>query len=140
MPAATVPHVHEEPVTPLRQPPRRLCLRLQPPRHARPVPGMWDARRRLYYGMKRRLLNLLTALSLLLFVSACVLWARSYVAADYWYRETWDGRRAAEMELQSYQGRLRLQYQTQWRRAREPGNNTGWRHTRFTASGWASEN
>jgi hypothetical protein len=32
--------------------------------------------------MKRRLLNLLTALSLLLCVAACVLWVRSYWAFD----------------------------------------------------------
>jgi len=32
--------------------------------------------------MKRRLLNLLTALSLLLCVTTCVLWVRSYVAND----------------------------------------------------------
>jgi len=39
---------------------------------------MWDAGRRLYRGMKRRLLSLLTALSLLLCVTACALWVRSY--------------------------------------------------------------
>ena len=32
--------------------------------------------------MRRRLLNLLTALSLLLFVAVCVMWVRSYFAAD----------------------------------------------------------
>ena len=33
-------------------------------------------------GLRRRLLNLLTALSLLLCVAVCVLWVRSYAVAD----------------------------------------------------------
>ena len=51
-------------------------LRLRPPRHAGQVPGVWhcsDTTR-----MKRRLLNLLTALSLLLCVATVMLWVRSY--------------------------------------------------------------
>src|SRR3954454_17288313 len=36
--------------------------------------------------MKPRLLNLLTALSLLLCVAWCALWARSYLVADYVHR------------------------------------------------------
>ena len=35
---------------------------------------MWHAGFRLCYGMKRRLFNLVTLLSLLLCVAACVLW------------------------------------------------------------------
>jgi hypothetical protein len=35
-------------------------------------------------AVRRRLLNLLTALSLLLCVAACVLWMRSYSARDQW--------------------------------------------------------
>jgi len=34
--------------------------------------------------MRRRLLNLLTALSLLLCVAVCVLWVRSYWIGDRW--------------------------------------------------------
>jgi hypothetical protein len=41
--------------------------------------------------MRRRLLNLLTSLSLLLCVAACVLWARSYWAADFGGWETLRG-------------------------------------------------
>ena len=37
--------------------------------------------------MNRRLLNLLTAVSLLLFVSTSILWVRSYFVADLWDRE-----------------------------------------------------
>jgi hypothetical protein len=39
---------------------------------------MWDAGHRLYNGMKRRLLNFVTALSLLLFLAAVAMWACGY--------------------------------------------------------------
>jgi hypothetical protein len=42
---------------------------------------MRHARRRLYYSMKRRLLNLLSVMSLLLCVAVCVLWVRGYATA-----------------------------------------------------------
>jgi hypothetical protein len=38
--------------------------------------------RRLYSGMKRRVLNFLTALSLLVFVAVCSLWVRSSIRGD----------------------------------------------------------
>src|SRR5688572_11865998 len=46
--------------------------------------------------MRRRLLNLLTALSLLLCVAACVLWVRSYLVRErlersHWWIAEWDG-------------------------------------------------
>jgi hypothetical protein len=43
------------------------------------------AGKRLNYSMTRRVLNLLTALSLLLCVAACVLWVRSYWVADHFW-------------------------------------------------------
>ena len=53
-------------------------LRLRPPRHARPLPGM---RRRPRgaggAGMSRKLFTLAAALSALLCVGVCVLWVRS---------------------------------------------------------------
>jgi hypothetical protein len=52
--------------------------------------------------MKRRLLSLLTALSLLLCVAACVLWVRSYWATDGF---TWMVHRGA-CDLRSSPGRL----------------------------------
>ena len=57
-------------------------LRLRPPRLAGQVSRVRHARRD-DTRMRRRLLNLLTALSLLLCVAVCVLWARSY-----WHRES----------------------------------------------------
>jgi hypothetical protein len=89
--------------------------------------------------VRRRLFNLLTALSLLLCVAVCALWVRSFFVPDYWYRETWGGRLAAEMELQTYRGRARLQYQSQPEREVRPGFNTGWHHRRFGLSGWDTE-
>src|SRR4051794_5023437 len=69
------------------------ALRLRPPRHAGAVPGMWHDRFRQHNGMKRRLLNLLTALSLLMCVAVCVLWARSYLVGDFvaWERVRSEG-------------------------------------------------
>jgi hypothetical protein len=43
---------------------------------------MRHARHRLYHGMKRRLLNLLTALSLVLCAASVVVWLRGYWRAD----------------------------------------------------------
>jgi hypothetical protein len=48
---------------------------------------MWKGRHRLYHGMNRRLLNLLTAMSLLLCLAVVVLWVRSYWVLDEWYRD-----------------------------------------------------
>ena len=52
--------------------------------------------------MKRRLLNLLTALSLLLCVAVCVLWVRSYWRYDL---AGWDARSVAPI-LGSYRGHV----------------------------------
>jgi hypothetical protein len=90
--------------------------------------------------MTRRLLILPIALSLLLCVTAVGLWVRSLWVPDYWYRETWDGRQAAEMELQSYRGRLRFQYQSQPENKQRPGINAGWHHRRFGTGYWDAEN
>src|SRR5688500_15770522 len=71
-------------------------LRLRPPRHAGPMPGVRPHPGRSD-SLKRRLLNLLTALSLLVCVAVVVLWVRSYrvgsvfgyytgLAGDGWYR------------------------------------------------------
>jgi hypothetical protein len=58
--------------------------------------------------MKRRLLNLLTAVSLLLCVAACVLWARSYFVADLfewgWQGEETDASVASTTQLTSSYG------------------------------------
>jgi hypothetical protein len=54
-------------------------------RNARQVPGMRHGRFRQGVGMKRRLVNLLTILSLLLCVAVCALWVRSYVTQDAWW-------------------------------------------------------
>src|SRR6476661_858243 len=52
-------------------------MRLRPPRHAGQVPRMRENRLRLYDGMKRRLLDVLTALSLAAFLAIAWLWAAS---------------------------------------------------------------
>jgi hypothetical protein len=51
-------------------------LRLRPARHARPLPGMRHGRLRHRSGVKRRAINLVTGLSLLLFVAAAGLLRR----------------------------------------------------------------
>ena len=52
--------------------------------------------------MKRRLLNLLTILSLLLCVASCVLWVRSY-----WRRDAWDwGTGTGRAGVDSFRGYL----------------------------------
>ena len=67
-------------------------LRLRPARHAGPVPGMRYNRTDPTLRMKRRLLNLLTALSLLLCVAVVALWVRSYWRYYAWEWETRTGR------------------------------------------------
>jgi hypothetical protein len=59
-----------------------LQFRLRPPRHARQVPGARYNRPVPTGRVKRRLLNLLTLVSLLLFVAVTALWVRSY-----WFRD-----------------------------------------------------
>src|SRR5687767_14615368 len=54
-----------------------LRVRLRPPRHAGPLPRVRPHARRSD-RVRRRLLNLLTALSLLLCVVAAAMWVRSY--------------------------------------------------------------
>ena len=57
--------------------------------------------------MVRRLLNLLTALSLLLFVAVCVLWVRSYwIGSVFGYRAPPSGGVYGNCYLASYDGRL----------------------------------
>jgi hypothetical protein len=63
---------------------------------------MRDAFLRLYWRMKRRLLNFLTALSLLLCVAVVALWVRSYVTTDA-YPFMRDGEK---WEVTSFRGRL----------------------------------
>src|SRR4051812_160784 len=60
------------------------AVRLRRARDTRPVSRVRHARRHLCDPMKRLLLNLLTALSLLLCVAACVLWVRSYWVPEEW--------------------------------------------------------
>src|SRR4051794_21240423 len=50
-------------------------VRLRPPRHARPLPGV---RYTEDHSMKRKLFTFFSALTLLLCVAVCVLWVRSY--------------------------------------------------------------
>jgi hypothetical protein len=59
-------------------------LRLRPPRHARPLPRVRYNRANRRRPMKRRLINLLTLVSLVLCVATCVLWGWSYRAGDDW--------------------------------------------------------
>jgi hypothetical protein len=57
--------------------------------------------------MRRRLLNLLTTLSLLLCVAACVLWVRGFSHAEFF---RWSGTRT-EWEVASSRGRLAFQWE-----------------------------
>jgi hypothetical protein len=47
---------------------------------------MWDRGFRQYFGMKRRLLNLLTGLSLVVCVAVAALWVRSWFVRDWVFR------------------------------------------------------
>jgi hypothetical protein len=94
---------------------------------------MRDGGRRLYYSMKRRLLNLLTALSLLLCVAVVVLWVRSYLVADLitwrsgepvgaqgWYdASSAGGGLRLQCQWHAFEGTpapagVRVEYQMQW--------------------------
>src|SRR5437763_7243 len=63
-------------------------VRIRPPRHPRPLPGMRynfcedEAMTRL----RRIIFNALTVLSLLLCVATIWMWVRSYQIADWWER------------------------------------------------------
>src|SRR5918999_1364657 len=70
--------------------------------------------------MTRRLLNLLTALSLVLCVAAVVLWVRSYAAAEHWI---WFGQ-DREVDVYSTCGRLVLAAYPK----RSGSNLVGWWH------------
>src|SRR5262249_4643232 len=59
-----------------------LSVRLRSPRHAGSVPGMWNGFHSTCFSMKRRLFNLLTAMSLLLLAAAVGMWIRSYFSGD----------------------------------------------------------
>ena len=75
--------------------------------------------------MKRRLLNLLTALSLLLCAAAAALWGRSYFAPDEasWTRHhvSADGYKRSDHDLISHRGRLVLRVTSQDFRPLPPG-------------------
>ena len=61
-----------------------LQMWLRSPRQPRPMPRVWDTRRKESWGdgMRLRLLNLAAAVSLTLLVVAVVLWVRSYWRLD----------------------------------------------------------
>jgi hypothetical protein len=86
---------------------------------------MWRRRRRLYYRMKRRLLNLVTILSLLLFVAAAVLWVRSYVVLDrvvaHRGRLSHDGFKRFDYSLESFTGQVVFTVDSQDFRPLPPG-------------------
>ena len=70
-----------------------LCeVRLRPPRHSRPLPGVRSDPNNGDRGqsVKRRFLNLLTLVSLLFCLAVCVLWVRSYWIDDDWKYQTLD--------------------------------------------------
>ena len=66
--------------------------------------------------MRRRLLNLLTALSLLLCVGVCVLWVRSYYTADVIMRTVYhkDPLGWSRVQLESNRGALDLHVGKHW--------------------------
>ena len=57
--------------------------------------------------MRRRLLNVLTVLSLLLCMAVCVLWVRSYWVADSLWKSRW---READTRLESASGEIRWEH------------------------------
>src|SRR5947208_2587134 len=63
-------------------------MRVRPPRHARPLPGVRGASQAATRGrsgrVKRRMFNLAAVLSLLLCMATVVLWARSRWRMDDW--------------------------------------------------------
>jgi len=65
-----------------------LRVRLRPPRHARPLPGVRGgseaATRERSGRVRRRLFNLAAAVSMVLCVGTLVLWVRSYWIGDQW--------------------------------------------------------
>lgn len=61
-------------------------------------------------NVKRRLLNLLTTLSLLLFMAVCVLWVRSYWA----FEQVRYGRVPFAVSVNSQQGRCKAEWTTEW--------------------------
>src|SRR5688572_8153626 len=82
------------PPLPLRPPTPRDSERplslvwLRPPRHPGPVPGMWGRCLRHTLGMTRRLLNLLTWLSLLMFLATVIMSARAVHTWDVFHVQT----------------------------------------------------
>src|SRR3954452_2517318 len=80
------------------------AVRLRPPRHTGQMSGVRHARG--HTGMRRRLVNLLTLLSLLLCVAVVALWARSYGRSDLVRFDIGEGRTYVLAE--SARGRLQL--------------------------------
>jgi hypothetical protein len=75
---------------------------------------MWRRSVHQFLGLKRRLLNLLTALALVASVLVCVLWARSGVVGDQWILNL-GGR---SVMLRSDRGRLAFAVLKDWRSTR----------------------
>lgn len=53
------------------------AVRLRHPRHARPMPGMWDGARKSWEQMRRWIFNFLAAISLVFCIAMSALWVRS---------------------------------------------------------------
>src|SRR4051812_11345917 len=79
--------------------------------------------------MKRRLLNLLTAASLVLCVAAGAIWVRGLFRNDQWYSLTHDAAtgETTNLEVTTGNGRLFAQLDRQ-RQPPEGTENLGWRH------------
>jgi hypothetical protein len=87
------------------------AVRIRSPRHTRPMPGMRSrAEGNEGDDMKRRLFNILSAVSLLLCVGSCLLWVRSYWQLDEAIVAHWNA-------LHSPATRIRAGVVSHWGRA-----------------------
>jgi hypothetical protein len=79
--------------------------------------------------LRRRLLNLLTILSLVLFVAAAALWVTSQFRYEAWYTIRRDAATGitSMVEVDSGGGAIFAQYNYQWQAAMSE-DNTGWQH------------
>src|SRR4051812_45187009 len=84
-------------------------MRLRPPRHAGQVSGMRDRSFRHFTGMKRRLLNLIALLWLVLCAGAAAVWVRSYWTSQFVCRYGADDR---DLQLIISTGRVNLEWST----------------------------
>lgn len=93
-------------------------LRIRPPRHARPVPGVRVNDLYAVRHMKRRLLNLLIVLSLLASIASLGLWLRGRYVIDEltWRREGGGGERTvrAERRLLGGKGVVSITREAEW--------------------------